>query len=196
VGYLPKLAQPITMSCTGDGAQVGNIDADHGDDVNLNYEPTVNPIASGGYAWVVFTSRRLYGTVAQIPPFCSDPRGVDLIQNVTTKKLWVAAIDLNAQPGTDSSHPAFYLPGQELLAGNSRGFWVLDPCKPTGEPCSSGDQCCDGYCQPDGNGELVCSDTPPNSNCSQPQEQCSTDADCCDPTNVCINGFCTPPSPP
>jgi hypothetical protein len=195
--YLPKLDQPVAMSCLGDGFEVGNIDADHADDVNLNYEPTVNPIASGGYAWVVFTSRRMYGSVATIPPFCSDPRGVDLVQNITTKKLWVAAIDLNAQPGVDSSHPAFYLPGQELLAGNSRGFWVLDPCKPKGESCESGDQCCDGYCQPVGaNGELVCSNTPPDSQCSKPQEKCTTAADCCDPSNICLNGFCTPPTPP
>jgi hypothetical protein len=31
----------------------------------------------------------------------------------------------------------------------------------------------------------------PNSNCSGLQEKCSTAADCCDPANVCINGFCT-----
>ncbi len=31
------------------------------DDTTLNYEPTVLPVVSGGYAWVVFTSRRLYG---------------------------------------------------------------------------------------------------------------------------------------
>ena len=43
------------------------------------------------------------------------------------KKLWVAAIDLNAPAGTDPRHPAFYLPAQELLAGNARGFWVVDP---------------------------------------------------------------------
>ena len=35
-------------------------------------------------------------------------------------------------PGTDASHPAFYLPAQELLAGNARGFWVLDPCQTDG----------------------------------------------------------------
>jgi hypothetical protein len=194
--YLPKLDQPINMACTGDNAQVGNIDADHGDDVNLNYEPTVNPLASGGYAWVVFTSRRMYGSVATIPPFCSDPRGVDLFQNITTKKLWVAAIDLGAQPGTDSSHPAFYLPAQELLAGNSRGFWVLNPCKPKGDSCQAGDECCDGYCQPVGpGGALVCSDAPPGGACSQPMEKCSVDADCCDATNICINGFCTMKGP-
>lgn len=190
--YLPKLATPINMSCTGDGTQVGTINPDHGDDVNLNYEPTVNPVASGGYAWVVFTSRRMYGSVANIPPFCSDPRGVDLVQNVTPKKLWVAAIDVNGAPGADASHPAFYLPAQELLAGNSRGFWTLDPCHADGESCETGDQCCGGYCQPNGPmGELTCSNIPPGGNCSGPQEKCTTAADCCDATNLCVNGFCT-----
>ncbi|HWE31518.1 MAG TPA: hypothetical protein VHB97_26135, partial [Polyangia bacterium] len=42
-GYLPSY-----------GAHTGAADA------TLNYEPTVNPVVSGGYAWVVFTSRRLY----------------------------------------------------------------------------------------------------------------------------------------
>ncbi len=196
VSYLPKLEQPVVLGCTGDGVQVGNIDADHGDDVNLNYEPTVNPIASGGYAWVVFTSRRMYGNVATIPPFCSDPRGVDLVKNITTKKLWVAAIDLNAQPGADASHPAFYLPAQELLAGNTRGFWVLNPCKSSGQGCSAGDECCGGYCQPESkDGPLVCLDDLPEGQCSQPSEKCSVDADCCDNENVCLNGFCTVLSP-
>ena len=189
--YLPKLSTPITMSCTGDGTEVGNIDPDHGDDVDVNYQPTVSPIASGGYVWVVFTSRRMYGNVATIPPFCSDPRGVDLIQNITPKKLWVAAIDENGTLGTDPSHPAFYLPAQELLAGNSRGFWVLDPCRMDGVSCETGDECCNGYCEPNGaDGGLVCSNTSPNSHCSQPQEKCTTVTDCCDPTNSCINGFC------
>jgi hypothetical protein len=193
--YLPKLAQGINLSCTGDGYQVGNIDPTHSDDVNYNYEPTVNPVASGGYAWVVFTSRRLYGSVANIPPYCSDPRGVDLVQNITPKKLWVAAVDLSGTPGADASHPAFYLPGQELLAGNSRGFWVLDPCKADGEGCQSGDQCCNGFCEPDSNNNLVCSNMNPNSSCSMPQEKCTTAADCCDPTNICINGFCAQKNP-
>src|SRR5690606_1049911 len=125
-------------------------------------------------------------------PFCSDPRGVDLIDNITPKKLWVAAVDLTAPPGTDPSHPAFYLPAQELLAGNARGFWVLDPCRMDGEECESGDQCCNGFCSPSGQSQsdpLICSPTPPE--CSMPQEKCDTAADCCDATNLCINGFCT-----
>jgi hypothetical protein len=195
-GYLPKLGQPISMSCTADGAQVGNLDADHGDDVNLNYEPTVAPVAAGGYAWVVFTSRRMYGSVADLPPYCSDPRGVDLISHITPKKLWVAAVDLSGKPGADASHPAFYLPGQEILAGNSRGFWVLDPCRADGQGCQHGDECCNGYCEPSGaGGELVCSNTPPQGSCSAPQEKCTTAADCCDQTNLCINGFCTQKGP-
>ena len=52
---------------------------------------------------------------------------------ITPKKLWVAAIDLNAPPGTDPSHPAFYLPAQELYAGNSRGDWTVDPCEADGD---------------------------------------------------------------
>ena len=32
-----------------------------GEEAHLNYEPTILPIAIGGYYWVVFTSRRCYG---------------------------------------------------------------------------------------------------------------------------------------
>jgi hypothetical protein len=195
-GYLPQLSTPISMSCTGDTYQVGNIDPDHADDVNLNYEPTVNPVASGGYAWVVFTSRRMYGSVADIPPFCSDPRGVDLIQNITSKKLWVAAVDLNAPSGTDPSHPAFYLPAQEILAGNARAFWVLEPCRMDGEECETGDQCCNGFCSATGDPGDPLECTPVGSGeCSMTQEACETTADCCDPNDTCINGFCAPSTP-
>ncbi len=166
----------------------------HADDSTLNYEPTVNPVPSGGYAWVVFTSRRLYGNVATINPYWSDPRFHDISQTPTTKKLWVAAIDLNAAPGTDPSHPAFYLPAQELLAGNSRGFWVVDPCKQDGNSCETGDECCGGYCQPDGDGGLTCNSVPPT--CAQEFDKCTTDADCCgNGTLVCINGRCAQKSP-
>jgi hypothetical protein len=167
----------------------------HDDDATLNYEPTVNPVPSGGYAWVVFTSRRLYGNVATINPFWSDPRFQDIRTTPTTKKLWVAAIDLNAPPGTDPSHPAFYLPAQELLAGNSRGYWVVDPCKTDGKTCETGDECCGGFCRPAGDGGLTCTSSSPG--CAQEFERCTTNADCCSSSAglACINGRCAQSTP-
>lgn len=158
---------------------------DHPDDSQLNYQPTVNPVASGGYYWVVFTSRRIYGNLL-----------TGKQDNKNQKKLWVAAIDINAAAGADPSHPAFYLPGQELGAGNSRGFWVVDPCKPNGTSCETGDECCNGFCRkdPDG-GALVCQDKPPGSVCVQEFEKCTVDADCCDPKFKCIANKCTRPDP-
>jgi hypothetical protein len=164
-------------------------------DMTLNFEPTVNPVPSGGYAWVVFTSRRLYGNVATVNPYWSDPRNEDLSSTPTTKKLWVAAIDLNAPPGTDPSHPAFYLPAQELLAGNARGFWVVDPCQADGTSCVTGDECCGGYCRPGEDGGLECTATQPS--CAQEYEKCTTTADCCGASAgiQCIDGFCSVSGP-
>ncbi|MGD0526489.1 MAG: hypothetical protein ABSE49_15180 [Polyangiaceae bacterium] len=165
----------------------------HANDSVLDFEPTVNPVVSGGEAWVVFTTRRLYGNVATLPPYYSDPRYVNLTTSPTPKKLWVAAVDLNATPGTDPSHPAFYLPAQELLAGNSRGYWVVNPCQANGTSCQSGDECCGGYCEAT-EGGLVCSAQPPA--CSQILDKCTQNTDCCGANLgvVCINGFCSEPS--
>ena len=121
-------------ACTSRTTRAGANTHTSAQDATLNYEPTVNPIASGGYAWVVFTSRRMYGNVAQLDPWSERSAQLPVAATqVTDKKLWVAAIDLNAPPGTDPSHPAFYLPAQELLAGNSRGFWTVDACKTTAD---------------------------------------------------------------
>jgi hypothetical protein len=157
----------------------------HTDDDHMNYEPTVNPIASGGYAWVIFTSRRMYGNVAQGDPY-APPDGT----TVVPKKLWVAAIDLHPTPGVDPSHPAFYLPGQELSAGNMRGFWVVDPCRADGSLCDTGDECCGGYCRPNGAGQLTCANI--KTGCAMEFEKCQTTSDCCNAALgfQCINGFC------
>ncbi len=186
-GYLP-------LGPNNHGASTGSDPVDSYnesglDDTTLNYEPTVLPVVAGGYVWVVFTSRRMYGNELQSFPYRSWPGEYDT-SNValgTTKKLWVAAIDLNAPPGTDPSYAAFYLPAQELLAGNSRGFWVLDPCHEDGDTCTSGDQCCSGGCGGGGDGGLVCS---PPVGCSKVSDRCTTAADCCDSTNQCIGGYC------
>jgi hypothetical protein len=179
VGYLP--AGPNGHTSTAD--------------TTLQYEPTVNPVATGGYAWVVFTSRRMYGNVATQVATLSDPRDYNATENVTTKKLWVAAIDLNAAPGTDPSHPAFYLPAQELYAGNARGYWVVDPCEATGASCIAGDQCCSGYCG-QGDGGLVCGTQPPG--CAVIGNKCTQTSDCCGSTTgiSCVDGFCAQPVVP
>ncbi|GAC1577146.1 MAG: hypothetical protein NVS3B20_08600 [Polyangiales bacterium] len=122
-------------------------------DKSLNYEPTFNPIVSGGYYWVVFVSQRQYGN--------------RLMSTVTAERhsqLWVAAIDASPKPSIDPSHAAFWLPGQDVNDQNMRGYWALDPCKKLGEGCAAGFECCDGACtSPDGKAAKVCSNPPPGS---------------------------------
>ena len=90
-----------------------------GGDNQLNYEPTVLPQTAGGYAWVVFTSRRLYGNIATINPFWSDPRFQTIDEKPTTKKLWVAAIDL--EPGArHRSQPPGVLSARAGAPGGQR----------------------------------------------------------------------------
>ncbi len=188
--YLPTDSNPANKHGAGDGSF---------DDTTLNYEPTVNPVSTGGYVWVVFTSRRMYGNLAVGDPWRSDPRDYDIYDGdkITTKKLWVAALRTDTPVGQDPSYPAFYLPAQELIAGNARGFWVLDPCASDGASCESGDQCCGGYCQPNGtDGALVCSNTTTNVSCAKEQEKCDVAGDCCDSKSKCLNGFCARPAPP
>jgi hypothetical protein len=188
-GYGPGGVSALPGNAGGAATHTGAVDA------TLNYEPTVNPIASGGYAWVVFTSRRMYGNVAQLDPWASDPRKYPWLDQVTDKKLWVAAVDLNAAPGTDPSHPAFYLPGQELHAGNARGYWSVDVCHQDGLSCETGDECCGGYCQRV-DGGLVCSSYKPV--CAALYDKCAQDSDCCAASqNVhCINMVCAGSQPP
>ncbi|HTE41158.1 MAG TPA: hypothetical protein VK629_10015, partial [Steroidobacteraceae bacterium] len=171
----------------------------HADDSTLQFEPTVAPLIAGGYAWVVFTSRRLYGNVATREPYESDARMADLTDQPTntagptTKKLWVTALDVPAKADTDPSHPAFYLPAQELFAGNSRGFWVLDACHENGAVCTGGDECCGGYCRLDQeSGMGICMDVPEDA-CSKEYDKCNVGADCCTDTKdplYCIAGRC------
>jgi hypothetical protein len=155
-------------------------------DTGLNFAPTVLPEVVGGYFWTVFTSHRSYGSLlaSRAGPI-PDQDG----------KLWVAAIDLNAPAGTDPSHPAFYLDGQELSADNLRGFWVLPPCESNGAGCMSGDQCCSGFCRSSGGTSAPVCVTQPKG-CSNEFEKCTTSSDCCVAGDSCINGRCaTPPAP-
>lgn len=160
-------------------------------DAQLNFEPTFAPIASGGYFWVVFTSRRTYGNqaVADLPE---------------TKQLWVTAIDQVPTPGVDPSHAAFRLPGQALTfanpdgsstnALNMRGFWALDACHADTTACSDGSECCGGYCsKAPGAATGTCGSTA--GVCSGDGDHCDADSDCCSPGLSCINHFCSIDTP-
>jgi hypothetical protein len=149
------------------------------EELHHNYFPTVSPVAAGGYFWLFFDAMRHYGN-----------QGMQ-------RQLWGAAIDI-APDGTysaDPSHPAFYLPGQEFGTGNHRAFAALDPCKKDGDSCTTGIDCCGGFCT-DG----VCG-VPEVPRCSETDEACTSDADCCppapgEPANSCIAGFCAFIAPP
>ncbi len=149
---------------------------------HLAYQPTVNPVSVGGYTWVVFFTPRDYGnrmesTATSNPTY--DNR----------KQLWVAAIDNDPKPGKDPSHPAFWLPGQDLTTTNMSGYWALEACRGNGTSCDQGFECCTGFCRPDGSGKLSCS--PPTASCSAVGEKCAADADCCEaPAAKCVGGFC------
>jgi hypothetical protein len=178
-------------------------------DNNMNYEPNVMPLPVGGYYWVVFTSRRAYGNIVApgraitTQPFdvpAQDPWGSNAGPS-PRKKLWVAAIDLNHADAADldPSHPAFYLSGQEVESANMRGFAALAPCLANGATCETGSDCCGGFCRQAGNDPsgapiLQCVPPPVNS-CSNVDELCTTAADCCDATNLCIGGRCAMQQP-
>jgi hypothetical protein len=181
------------------GGAAGHVYLPYGDgEAHLNYEPTVLPVAVGGYYWTIFTSRREYGnTITDPDAWESGPS--------RRKKLWIAAIDQDAKAGTDPSHPAFYLNDQELEAGNMRGFWALDPCAQNGASCATGDQCCTGFCRAgipadggagDAGTGLVCV-APPAMGCAKEYEKCAASSACCGASSgyQCINGFCAQPQP-
>ncbi|HTQ41429.1 MAG TPA: hypothetical protein VMI75_01650 [Polyangiaceae bacterium] len=178
-------AAPVALASANNPGNVLPADSQH-----LNYAPTVNPIASGGYVWVVFTSPRDYGN-EMVSPEGAPPNDATYQNH---KQLWVAAVDANI--GTvDPSHPPFWLPGQDSTTANMFGYWALSPCKPTmgdGGPqtCAAGFECCSGFCRDTDGGPPVCVDNP--GGCHQVGEKCTTTADCCNSSGTvqCIGGVC------
>jgi hypothetical protein len=220
-GGTPSLAQ---FTSEGNGTNACRLSLrtviGSGDDTRLNFKPTVNPTTTGGYQWVVFMSRRMYGNVATINPYASDPRHTDEIDPTkaaakgyalqpSPKKLWVAAMKANATPGSDPSYPAFYLDGQELYSGNSRGYWVLPQCvapsatRSAATLCTTTDDCCQSpasKCVLD----IPVSTNPPTSHCvpnsaitcAADNAACNVDADCCNALSSgarCSANKCTVP---
>jgi hypothetical protein len=172
--YLIDIAQKGHVELAN--ANKGNVPAD----TDHNYEPFALPVPAGGYYWVVFTSIREYGNMHQ--------------GSAVRKQLWVFAVSPGASG--DPSHPPFFLPNQTETK-NERGFWALDPCKPLGSSCETGDECCEGFCvsQPnaDGGSAKVCGE---KSGCSQVGDKCVLDGDCCATSGAkCLGGYCTPQIP-
>jgi hypothetical protein len=177
-------------------------DAEEG---HLDYEPSVLPVPVGGYYWVLFTSRRAYGNT--IAPGGSVARGDDKWGKPLAgeeespsprKKIWLAPIDLDYAGKLDPSHPAIYLPGQELESGNMRAFAALEPCRGNGGSCESAAECCTGFCRQTGRdqgGPVLQCVAPPANACSQVDETCAVAADCCNSHELCINKRCASPAP-
>jgi hypothetical protein len=162
------------------------------EELKMNYYPTISPVAAGGYFWLLFDSVRHYGNLG------------------LQRQLWCSAISISSDGTytTDLSHPAFYLPGQEFGTSNHRAFAALEPCHADGNDCTSGVDCCGGFCtvpmtmdQEFGvEAKGTCSSNVPM--CAKLNDRCTSRADCCpsEAGNVdllCIAGFCaTPPHGP
>jgi hypothetical protein len=174
ITYLDALGQSTPLD-SANGFRGGQtyLPAGAARDSDLEFFPTMSPVAAGGYFWLFFTSRRTYGNISTVN-----------LEDPLSKKIWVTAIDIGAAAGTDPSHPAFFLPGQELGSGNVRAFAALAPCKDDGGSCTSGTDCCSGFCT-----DNICG---PPRECSGIDERCTTREDCCNPLpNIqCIAGFC------
>ena len=144
-----------------------------------NFQPRFSPFEQGGYQWLSFLSRRPYGN-AEVG---TGPSGF--------QQIWVTAIRTGAAAGEDPSSVPYWLPGQAVTSRNISAYWAPRPCRPDGEACSVGSECCGGDCRPGADGVPVCSPPPPE-RCRMANETCSTDEDCCDGLS-CFNNVCTFP---
>lgn len=158
-------------------------------DLKHNFHPILSPVVQGGYFWVVFTSTRTYGNrLTATGDFDWNHCVGTNFSDCRKKQIWVAAIDVNATPGADPSHPAFWLPGQGVEHENFDAYWALDACKPSGTSCDVGFECCDGACN-DVGGTKVCGK---KTGCAKIGDSCSSSADCCSGIQ-CIGGVCDLP---
>lgn len=193
-------------------------------DANKSYQPTMLPVAAGGYRWVVFTSTRAYGNTLNLPAVQQDFSDTSKYASASytammpassiQSQLWVAAIDDVASGPSDRSHPAFWLPNQNFATDaangyiNERAFWTIDSCHPigtdSGSSCEVDEDCCGGI---GANRTAACRlDTPirnpatrhckalPAPGDCHAGNSCGTTADCCAGL-VCVGATCSDPPP-
>ncbi len=139
-----------------------------------SYRPHFSPYDTGGYFWLLFSSRRAYGNAAS-----GVPAG-------TRNQLWVAAVRRRPDGRTDPSEVAYWLPGQRADAPNLSAYWAPPPCRNNGMACTESGQCCGGNCEADATGMRVC--RPPRT-CTMRGGMCSVTADCC--TTMPVRLVCT-----
>jgi len=181
-------------------------DAEDATDADKAYQPTVLPFTAGGKRWVIFTSPRAYGNQFNQKSTSGTPTDF----SCGASMLWVSALDdRTAAANDDRSHPAFFMPGQQVVKittsphyVNERGYLVPSPCKSSGTSCSVDEECCGS------------SDTPASAACRAPVgwdpstgapqrkcealsgtcqnagDSCATGADCCNGAS-CINFVCS-----
>jgi len=194
-------------------------------DANKSYQPTMLPVAAGGYRWVVFTSTRPYGNSVNLPNIQQDFSNTASYATASytpmtntsdiQSQLWVAAIDDSPSGGADRSHPAFWLPSQNFSTSaasgyiNERGFWALDACHPAGagtaSSCDVDEDCCGGT----GSAKTAACrlDTPIKNPATRhcqalpPPGECAAVSDSCGSTSdccsglVCVGAVCASPPP-
>jgi hypothetical protein len=162
-----------------------------------NYYPTVLPVQVGGYYWLFWTSRRDFGH-RQLSGTPSTTGNGQAETEGFRKRIWVSALRPRVQRSelvealSDLSSPPFYLEGQGET-GNTRAFAALNPCKSNGNDCTSGLDCCTGFCSiTPGKPTGQCIE---KMACAKTNERCTMDSDCCpaEPgqnANSCIGGYC------
>jgi hypothetical protein len=183
-------------------------DAEDTADADKAYQPTVLPFTAGGKRWVIFTSPRSYGN--QFNQRGSGGTGTPTDFSCGASMLWVSALDdRTAAAGDDRSHPAFFMPGQQVAKitatlhyVNERGYLVPSPCKSSGTSCSVDEECCGssdspataacrapvGWDPSTGAPQKQCQAL--SGTCQNAGQSCATGNDCCNGAS-CINFVCS-----
>lgn len=154
---------------------------------NNNWRPVFSPFNSGGYYWALFTSSRPYGNA---------------MAGIRNQKLiWIAAIRNRPEMASGPEHPGglvdpsevpYFMEGQEVTT-NLDPLWAPPPCRPNGDRCTTGADCCSGECAPDEEGNPTCRS--PSMGCRARGASCSMNSDCCAGL-VCTDGrICDFPAP-
>lgn len=168
----------LYLIASGGGSAMRLDRANDGPSGNRAYWPTFSPFESVGvpsgqrYYWLAYFSARRYGNTPQ------------------RRQLWVTAIDTAPSGGADPSHVPYWLPGQDSTSDNAAAYWTAESCRPNGERCTSGSECCSTRCESPGAGQpAVCVPPPPDA-CRGEGATCGATGDCCSGlscvANVCL----------